>query len=96
MEGVKLCFPQCRDFKCTKKALRYQGRTAWCQWTDEPCEPKRCNYAMCNKRQLLDDGVCGLSIKRKTQENIEPEDTLRDEIKIKGKLMRKTGEKRIF
>lgn len=91
-----MCFPQCRDFKCTKNALRFQGRTAWCQWTNEPCEPKSCNYAMCYKRQLLGDGVCGFSIKRKTRENIKPEDTLRDEIKVKGKLMRKTGEKKIF
>ena len=51
---------------------------------------------MCRKRQLLDSGVCGLSIKRRTRENIEPEDILQDEIKVSGKLMRKTGEKRIF
>jgi len=91
-----LCFPQCRDFKCTKNALRLQGRSAWCMWTNEPCEPKSCNYAMCYKRQLLDNGVCGFSIKRKTRENVRPEDVFRDEFKVKGKLMRKTGEKKIF
>lgn len=96
LAGVKLCFPQCRDFKCTKRALKLSGRDAWCMWTNEPCEPKSCNYAMCRKRQLLDNGVCGLSIKRRTRENIEPEDILQDEIKVSGKLMRKTGEKRIF
>lgn len=51
---------------------------------------------MCQKRQLLDDGVCGFTIKRKTQEKTKPEDLFRDEIKVSGKLLRKTGEKKIF
>lgn len=96
MAGVKLCFPKCRDFKCTKRALKLSGREAWCMWTNEPCEPKRCNYAMCHKRQLLENGVCGLSIKRRTRESTEPEDIFLDEFKVRGKIMRKTGEKRIF
>lgn len=96
MSQVKICFPQCRDFKCTKKALRKKGRTTWCSWTDEPCDPKNCNYAMCYKRQLLDNGVCGFSIKRKTREGVEPEDVFREEIKVRGKLARKIGEKKIF
>lgn len=69
---------------------------AWCDWTSEPCDPKSCSYAMCYKRQLLDNGVCGFSIKRRTQEGVRPEDVFQDEIKVRGKLMRKTGEKRIF
>ena len=96
MTGVKICSPQCCDFNCTKRALRQRGSISWCQWTEEPCQPKKCNYAMCYKRQLLDNGVCGLTIKRRTQEESRPEEILRDEIKVRGKLMRKTGEKRIF
>ena len=96
MSQVKICFPQCRDFKCTKNALRRKGRTTWCSWTDEQCDPKNCNYAMCYKRQLLDNGVCGLSIKRKTREGVKPEDVFREEIKVRGKLARKIGEKKIF
>ena len=65
-------------------------------WTNDPCDPKGCTYAICRKRQLLDNGACGLSIKRRTQESTRPEDVFRDEIKIRGKLMRKTGEKTIF
>ena len=91
-----MCFPQCRDFTCTKRALKLSGRNAWCMWTNEPCDPKGCTYAMCRKRQLLDKGTCGLSIKRKTRESTRPEDVFRDEIKIRGKLMRKTGERTIF
>lgn len=96
MSKVKLCFPNCRDFKCTKKSLRLQGGNAWCLWTNEPCDPKSCNYAICYKRQLLDNGVCGFSVKRKTREDVRPEDVFRDEIKVRGKLMRKIGEKKIF
>jgi hypothetical protein len=51
---------------------------------------------VCHKRQLLDNGVCGLSIKRKTKDEIRPEDMFRDEIPVKGKLAKKTGEKTIF
>ena len=96
MAGVKLCFPQCRDFACTKRALKLTGSNAWCMWTNDPCDPKGCTYAICRKRQLLDNGTCGFSIKRRTQESTRPEDVFRDEIKIRGKLMRKTGEKTIF
>ena len=76
--------------------MRLQGRRGWCTLTNEPCDPAKCSYAMCYKRQLLDNGVCGLSIKRRTQEETRPEDFFRDEIKVRGKLMRKIGEKRIF
>lgn len=96
MSGVKKCFAQCRDFKCTKSALSNQGRTAWCDWTSEPCELKSCNYAMCYKRQLLDNGVCGMSIKRRTAEDVEPDEVYREEIRVRAKVMRKTGEKTIF
>ena len=96
MAGVKKCLPDCRDFSCTKRALRMRGREAWCEWTSEPCDPKGCNYAMCRKRQLLDNGVCGFSIKRKTRERTRPEDEFSDEIRVRGKLMRKTGERTIF
>ena len=51
---------------------------------------------MCHKRQLLDDGVCGLTIKRRTNDRSRPEDMFQDEIRIRGKLAKKTGEKSIF
>jgi hypothetical protein len=96
LAGIKLCFPKCRDFNCMKRALRFRGNQAWCEWTNEPCNPKSCNYAMCRRRQLLDNGVCGKTIKRKTQEDYRPEDLFNDEIRVRGKLMRKTGERTIF
>jgi hypothetical protein len=44
----------------------------------------------------MENGACGLTIKRKTQDNIRPEDMFKEEIRIRGKLARKTGEKSIF
>ncbi len=37
-----------------------------------------------------------MSVKRKTREDYRPEDMMDDEIRVRGKLMRKTGEKTIF
>jgi hypothetical protein len=51
---------------------------------------------MCFKRQLLDSGVCGKTIKRRTKEDVRPEDMFREEIRIRGKIARKTGERSIF
>jgi hypothetical protein len=51
---------------------------------------------MCHRRQLLDSGVCGKTVKRKTRDEDRPEDIFDDEIKVRGKLMRKTGERTIF
>ena len=96
LAGVKTCHPQCRDFKCSKNALRIHGRTYWCDWANDKCDIANCNYAMCYKRQLLDNGVCGMSIKRKTKEEYGPEDIFPEQLRVKGKVMRKTGEKWIF
>jgi len=48
------------------------------------------------KKRLLPNGVCSLTIKRKTRDNEQPDDILRNEIKVKSKLLRKTGEKSVF
>ena len=90
------CYPKCRSFKCGKRALTFRGKTAWCNWTSEPCDPTKCNYAICLKRQLLDNGVCGLTVKRKTRDDIRPEDMFKEEIRARGKLARKIGERSIF
>lgn len=96
MSGAQNCYPRCRDFKCTNRALSFRGKTSWCNWTNEPCEPKGCTYAVCLKRQLLENGVCGLTIKRKTRDDIEPEDMNVNEIQLRGKLAKKVGDRTIF
>lgn len=96
MASVKNCYSKCRDFKCNKRALTFRGKKGWCNWINEPCSPKGCTYAMCFKRQLLEDGVCGLSVRRRTKEDIQPEDILKDEFRIRAKIAKKTGERSIF
>jgi hypothetical protein len=96
LSGVKPCYSRCRDFSCTKKALTFRGKASWCQWLDEECTPTKCIYATCYKRQLLDNGNCGLTIKRRTQDDTEPEDFKVEELRAKGKLARKLGDRSIF
>jgi hypothetical protein len=52
---------------------------------------------MCFKRRLLPQGICGETVKRKTVEK-EPEDIFddSDSVRLKGKALRKLGDKDIF
>jgi len=40
--------------------------------------------------------VCGLTVKRKTRDDFEPEEMVVNEIRLRGKLAKKTGERSIF
>jgi hypothetical protein len=91
---VKYCDSKCEMFRCGKDAIVYRTNTAWCRWTEDDCEVSNCSYATCTKRRLLSKGVCGETIKRKTVEK-RPEE-LGPNVKLKGKAMRKLGEKEIF
>ncbi|TEU05564.1 hypothetical protein E3I90_04055 [Candidatus Bathyarchaeota archaeon] len=95
MSEAKKCYPQCEVFRCAKKALEYRGNTAWCEWTEEECNVSNCTYATCIKRRLLPEGICGETLKRKTTE-IEPEEAVGPPVKLKGKALRRVGEKEIF
>ena len=78
-----------------KKAVLYRGNKVWCKWTDEECEVANCSYATCIKRRLLPGGICGETVKRKTIER-EPEEALIPSVRLKGKALRKIGEKEIY
>ena len=67
----------------------------WCKWTDEPCSVVNCSYATCVKRRLLPEGICGETIRRKTVERA-PEEIVGPPVRLRGKTMRKIGEKEIF
>jgi hypothetical protein len=73
----------------------FRGNNVWCRWTEEACEVPTCSYATCTKRRLLPRGVCGETIKRKTTE-IEQEKSLIPSVRLKGKALRKLGEKEVF
>lgn len=95
MAETKYCSPKCRLFRCAKRAVIYQGNRVWCRWTDEECNIANCSYATCARRQLLPGGICGESVKRKTVERKLEEDMI-PSVKLKGKALRKLGEKEIY
>ncbi|MDH5783429.1 MAG: hypothetical protein OEZ35_07195 [Candidatus Bathyarchaeota archaeon] len=95
MAEAKHCSANCELFRCSKNALMYRGNTVWCRWTEEECQVANCNYTTCIKRRLLPKGICGETVKRKTTE-IEPEKAMIPKVKLKGKTLRKLGEKEIF
>ena len=92
---VKACSPTCQSFKCAKEAAVYRQDAVWCRWTEETCDIADCTYAMCMKRRLLPKGVCGETIKRKTVEK-PPDEVIGPPIKLRGRALRKIGEKEIF
>jgi len=47
------------------------------------------------KRRLLPGGICGETVKRKTTEK-RPEEVTGPPIRLRGKALRKVGEKEIF
>jgi len=96
LSSVKPCYSRCRDFTCTKKALTFRGKASWCQWLDEECTPAKCTYASCLQRQLLDNGNCGFTIKRRTQDDSEPENFNAGAVKARGKLAKKIGDREIY
>jgi hypothetical protein len=50
---------------------------------------------MCIKRRLLPGGICGETVKRKTVEK-PPEEVVGPGIKLRGRALRKIGDKEIF
>ena len=95
MAQAKACSPTCSAFKCTQNSTVYRGGTVWCRWTEEMCNVSNCTYAICVKRRLLPKGVCGETVKRKTVDRF-PEDDFGESVKLRGKTLRKIGEKEIF
>ncbi|MCS7096278.1 MAG: hypothetical protein N3F10_05810 [Candidatus Bathyarchaeota archaeon] len=95
MSQIKICSPTCNLFKCGKNAAIYRRDSVWCKWTEDKCNVSNCSYALCVKRRLLPRGVCGESVKRKTSES-QPEEVAGPSIKLRGRALRKIGEKELF
>ncbi|MCW4023881.1 MAG: hypothetical protein NWF01_02465 [Candidatus Bathyarchaeota archaeon] len=95
MAQSKPCSPTCRSFKCAKNSAFYRRDSVWCRWTEEACNVANCTYSMCMKRRLLPGGICGETVRRQTTEKM-PEDDFDDPVKIKGKALRKLGDKEIY
>lgn len=91
----RFCSAHCDLFRCGKNAIMYQGNGVWCRWTEDNCDIGTCSFATCVKRRLLPGGICGESVKRKTIET-DPEKSIIPSVRLKGKALRKLGEKEIF
>ena len=96
MDRSKACYPNCSSFKCAQNNVFYRRDSIGCRLTEEKCDIANCTYSMCMKRRLLLGGVCGETIKRKTVEKDVDDDFLDESIKIKGKALRKLGDKEIY
>lgn len=59
------------------------------------CDVANCTYALCTKRRLLPRGICGETVKRKTVDKA-PEEVIGTTVKLRGKALRKIGEKELF
>ncbi len=76
--------------------MTFQGRRAYCRWVDDACTSGTCNYAICLKSRLLADGLCGLTIERKNQEETGPEVLEEPKIKLKGRILRRFKPEDVF
>jgi len=47
------------------------------------------------KRRMLPGGICGETVKRQTVEK-EPEDLIDEPVRLKGKALRKFGERELY
>jgi hypothetical protein len=59
------------------------------------CDVANCTYSLCVKRRLLPKGICGETVKRQTVEK-DPDDLIDEPVKLKGKALRKLGEKEFY
>ena len=74
----------------------YIKKSVYCRWADDECVGSSCNYAICIRRKLLPNGLCGLSVKRKTNKETSNEalnvDIEMNNINVRGKLLRRFRE----
>ena len=92
LSGPRPCVPNCRFFRCAKRALVIRGDTFWCKWANDVCNVGNCAFATCLKRRLLPGGICGETVKRRTKE-VGPEAI--EAIKVSPRILKKLGEEEI-
>ena len=59
------------------------------------CNVANCTYAVCIKRRMLPRGICGETVKRVTVDK-SPEEIMDEPIKLRGKTLRKIGDRELF
>mgnify|MGYP006992570468 CR=1 FL=1 len=95
MAQAKACSPTCPSFKCAQNSAFYRRDGVQCKWTEEMCNVAICQYSLCMKRRLLPNAICGETVKRQTVER-DFEDDIDEPVKLKGKALRKFGDKEIY
>ena len=95
MAQSKPCSPTCQAFKCGKNSVFYQRNAVWCRLTEEQCNVANCTFSMCMKRRLLPKGICGETVKRVTVEK-DFDDDINEPVRLKGKALRKLGDKDFY
>ena len=95
MAQAKACSPTCPSFKCGKNSAFFRRDGVQCSWTEELCNVANCTYSMCMKRRLLPRGICGETVRRQTVEK-DFEDDIDMPVTLKGKALRKFGERELY
>ena len=95
MAQAKACSPNCPSFKCSQNSVFYRRDGAICRQTEEVCSVAKCQYSLCMKRRLLPQGICGETVRRQTVEH-DFEDDFNEPVKLKGKALRKFGDREIY
>lgn len=81
------CVFYCKFFRCQRRALIYRGNRGICGLTTDICTPTKCIYASCViNRYIAPQGLCGLSIKRKTRDIVPKKMVELPENRFKGKI----------
>jgi len=94
-EPVRYCNPKCEFFQCGQRANYFKGEKVFCRWADDECHATRCNYTSCIRGRLLANGVCGLTVRRKTTEK-EALEEAPPTIRLRGRVIRRIDEREIF
>ena len=59
------------------------------------CNIANCTYALCMKRRMLPRGICGETVKRQTVDR-NPDEIMDEPIKLRGKTLRKIGDRELY
>ncbi|MEM1545270.1 MAG: hypothetical protein QXP91_02345 [Candidatus Methanomethylicia archaeon] len=91
--AYKRCTPTCSFFRCGRKALlngrKLRNPKIMCSWAGDECKGSLCNYAFCERRLMLTDGLCGLE-ERKGEKHIK---SLEEEAEELGRSLKSAQEK---
>lgn len=96
MKDRKRCEPDCEFFQCEQRAMMKKGGKVLCRWGEDECRGPSCNYAKCIRGRMLANGLCGLTIRRRTRGVEEEEIDEIQGVRIRGRLSSRLREKELY